>query len=108
MERENYFFELSEEEGRDEKMLILIIYDIIDNKKRLKLAKFLQGYGVRVQKSAFEAKLTRKQYEKLLNRIPSYCSKEDTIRVYKIIGKSQVTAFGINEIRPEDDDIILI
>lgn len=107
MERENYFFELSEEEHSD-KTLVLIIYDIIDNKKRLKLAKFLQGYGVRVQKSAFEAKLTRKQYEKLLQKIPSYCTDEDTVRVYKIIGKSQVTAFGINEIRPEDDDVILI
>ncbi|MGN0241161.1 MAG: CRISPR-associated endonuclease Cas2 [Candidatus Weimeria sp.] len=107
MEMENYFFELSESE-RESKVLVLIIYDIVDNKKRTKFAKLMEGFGIRVQKSAFEAKLTARQYQKLLHSIPPYCSNEDTVRVYKIIGKSQVTTFGIKNYEPEEDDIILI
>ena len=40
---ENYFFDIDHENGQD-KSLVLIVYDIIDNKKRTKLAKLLQGY----------------------------------------------------------------
>ena len=48
---------------------MLIIYDIVDNSKRIKFSKYLQGYGNRVQKSAFEANISRKKYEKLINEI---------------------------------------
>ena len=64
MQREDYFFEESNE-GRSDRLFVLVIYDIVDNKKRVKFAKYLQGYGTRIQKSAFEAHLTRKVYEKL-------------------------------------------
>ena len=49
-------------------MLVLIVYDIPDNKRRTKLSKFLEGYGRRVQKSVFECFISldemRKLYEK--------------------------------------------
>lgn len=51
------FETLVEDEGND-KYLILIIYDISDNKHRLEISKLLEGYGTRIQKSAFEAWLT--------------------------------------------------
>ena len=54
---EDYFFETLSEDSKEKKVYVLIIYDIIENKKRTKLAKFLQGYGFRIQKSAFEAML---------------------------------------------------
>ena len=54
---EDYFFETPSEDSKEKKVYVLIIYDIIENKKRTKLAKFLQGYGFRIQKSAFEAML---------------------------------------------------
>ena len=106
MENENYFFEIEEKVDND-KVFVLIIYDIVSNKKRLKLAKLLAGYGFRIQKSAFEAVITKKKYQKLLKYLPSYASSEDSIKVYKIIGKGQVTSFGkIDEI--ENDDLIII
>jgi len=40
-------------------MLVLVTYDISDNKRRTKLATFLEGYGRRVQKSVFECFLTQ-------------------------------------------------
>ena len=45
---DDYFFETTEFESKENKLYILIIYDIIDNKKRNRLAKFLQGYGFRI------------------------------------------------------------
>lgn len=103
---EEYFFDTYEEERKD-KVFILIIYDITDNKKRNKFAKYLQGYGNRVQKSAFEATITKKKYNQLLKAVPAYIEKEDSVRIYRISGKGQITAWGINN-DLEQEDIILI
>lgn len=100
MERDD-FFEISE--TNNDHMLVLIIYDIVDNKKRTSLVKFLQSYGKRVQKSAFEAKLSFAQYNRLIQNIPKFCAKEDSIRVYKIVGNSRMTAWGTKVINDEDD-----
>lgn len=84
---------LEEWMGTKDSVLVLIIYDIVDNKRRQSLAKFLQGYGFRVQKSAFEAVLSKKNYMKLIHEIQAYVKEEDSIRIYKIVGYSQVTVF---------------
>lgn len=91
----------------DGRLYVLVIYDIVDNKRRLKLSKFLQGYGFRIQKSAFEAVIEKKTYKKLMTKLPSYAMKEDSIRVYKIVDKSQVTSFG-KAVEPMDEDVIII
>ena len=104
---ENYFFD-AEKQISPKKLLVLIIYDIIENKKRTKFAKHLEGYGIRVQKSAFEARLTKKKYEKLLSEIPRFCGEEDSIRVYRISGQSQISIWGTREVPPDEEDIIVI
>ena len=106
MENENYFFDIEEKPDND-KVFVLIIYDIVDNKRRLILAKFLAGYGFRVQKSAFEAVILKKKYQELLKHLPSYTSPDDSIKVYKIIGKGQVVSFG-RTMELEDEDLIII
>ncbi len=88
-------------------MYVLIIYDIIDNKRRLKLAKYLNGYGFRVQKSSFEAKLTKSKYNQMINGIGKYATNEDSIRIYKIIGKGQVTVLG-KDYKIDDEEVIII
>ena len=106
MDDENYFFHIDENIESD-KVFVLIIYDITDNKKRLKLSKLLLGYGFRIQKSAFEAMITKRKYKELLERLPAYTSSEDSIREYKIIGKGQVMSFG-KRTEEENEDIIVI
>jgi CRISPR-associated protein Cas2 len=106
MIREDYYFDINDNIEND-RVFVLIIYDIIDNKMRLKLSKMLSGYGFRVQKSAFEAVIPKKKYKELLERLPVYVSADDSIKVYKIIGKGQVTSFGRPE-EDEQDDIIVI
>ena len=103
---EDYYFQISDELESD-KEFVLIIYDIVDNRKRVKLAKLLSGYGKRVQKSAFEAMLTTQIYNKLIEEIPRYIDKtEDNVRIYKITGKGKVTSWG--EVPEFDEEIVLI
>lgn len=106
IENEEYFFDIREETDND-KVFVLIIYDISDNKKRVKLSKLLLGYGFRIQKSAFEAFITKKKYRELLERLPAYASADESIRVYKIIGKGQVTTFGKIEDNSQEDIIVI-
>lgn len=104
---EDYFFSTVEENIQEKKAYVLIIYDIVDNAKRVRLAKFLQGYGFRVQKSAFEALISFSLYNKLLREIGVYVDEEDSIRIYKIVGQGQVTILGKNE-KVQNGDCIII
>ena len=84
-----------------------MIYDIVDNKRRNKMVKCLEAYGVRVQKSAFEALLNRKQYEKMLCESSSLIDDEvDSLRVYVLDDIIDVYTWGIGE-RKETDCVIL-
>lgn len=89
--------ENSETKNVDGKILTLVIYDISDTKKRTQLAKYLGGFGFRVQKSAFEANLTGRLYRNLLNTVGKFVGEEDSIRIYKITGNSQVTSYGMEQ-----------
>ena len=83
-----YFFWNTENQTKTKNVYVLVIYDIVNNKRRTKLAKCLQGYGFRVQKSAFEAMISERLYKKLIDEIPQMIDKEeDSVRIYRIIGK---------------------
>lgn len=88
--------------------LVVVIYDIVDNKKRTCISKILLGYGERVQRSAFECHLTQRKYDELLSNILRYIDvKEDLLRVYRLTGSTQVQMWGKV---PEtvDEDVIII
>lgn len=103
---EDYLFDIKDE-VKDDRVFVLIIYDIVSNKQRVRLSKYLQGFGFRIQKSAFEALLRVDVYKKMILGLDKYVTKDDNIRVYKIIGKGQVINFGKNISRAEDDIIII-
>ena len=71
-------------------------------------AKKMNGYGFRVQKSAFEAMITEKLYGELIDCIPKLIDKTtDSVRIYKIRGQAEVSLFGIGPII-EDEEIVII
>ena len=62
------YYNLSGEErefAKKKSYFCLVVYDIISNKRRLKLSKLLEGFGVRVQRSCFEIDLERASYHRL-------------------------------------------
>lgn len=87
--------------------IVLMICDIVDNKRRNKMVKCLEAYGVRVQKSAFEALLNRRQYEKMLRESSILIDEAvDSLRVYVLDDIIDVYTWGIGE-RKETDCVIL-
>lgn len=106
MMREDYFFEVDESKST-RKIFVLIIYDIVDNKKRQRFAKWLLGFGVRVQKSAFEAHLRKNKYDKLIRGIPKRIGQDDSVRIYKISGKGQIISWGKDESEDLEDIIVI-
>lgn len=77
--------------------LVLVIYDISENKRRDKLFKILEGYGKSVQKSAFECFINSKQLNEIINKCLVHINKEkDSLRIYKLSGTSEKIVFGID------------
>jgi CRISPR-associated protein Cas2 len=64
--------------------LRVITYDITDNKRRAKVAKALEKIAARVQESVFEARLNSRQAEKLMVKLESLCSQQDSLRLYTV------------------------
>lgn len=91
----------------EKKYIVLVIYDIVDNKRRLKVSKHLASYGTRVQKSAFEARLTGRQYRKMLDGMERILDDTDNIRVYRMTGYEEITVYG-NKNYPHEDEVIII
>ena len=104
---ENYYWN-TQENSYSKKVFVLIIYDIIDNKRRTKFAKEMCGYGFRVQKSAFEALLGEAQLRTLEGSIDRLINPaEDSVRIYSITGYGQVRLFGQNT-KIEAEDVIIL
>ena len=78
------FVEYEEFKSRDN-TYSLLIYDIVDDKKRTKFAKYMESYGIRVQKSAFELRLNNKKLKQMIEGIDKYVSSEDSVKLYKYI-----------------------
>jgi len=87
------------------KRMVLIIYDISDNKIRTKFVKFIEHYGQRVQKSAFEAFIDSSKYKKMIKKIPRIIKSSDNVRVYMLEGEGKY--WGENRRDIKEDIIIL-
>lgn len=91
-------------------MFVMISYDVVDDKKRLKLMKFLKDYGDRVQKSVFECNFSQKTYERVKKGVEEIINKrKDRVRYYRIckgcIEKIEISGWG--EVT-EDEEFIMV
>ncbi|MEW5725475.1 MAG: CRISPR-associated endonuclease Cas2, partial [Thermodesulfobacteriota bacterium] len=69
-------------------MYVVISYDVVNDKKRYRLAKMLKEYGRRVQKSVFECLVDERIFLKLKSRAEKIIDhKEDSIRFYFLCGR---------------------
>ncbi|KYC40383.1 CRISPR-associated protein Cas2 [Scytonema hofmannii PCC 7110] len=66
-------------------MLVLVVYDIPNDKRRTKLSNFLEGYGRRVQFSVFECFLSLEEMRELYEKVKKLVKPvEDNVRFYWI------------------------
>ena len=92
-------------------MFYLICYDVVKDKRRNKVAKLLEGYGLRVQKSVFECMLNEKQYAMITRKLNKYLNEdEDQLRFYPMSGhtRRKVVILGTQPEREIDDDAFIV
>ncbi len=91
-------------------MLILVTYDISDDRRLRRVAKISEGYGRRVQKSVFECRLNEAQVVKLKEKLATVMDLEiDSVRFYRLCNRCQGTieVFGTGPIY-DDEEMILV
>lgn len=62
-------------------MRYLICYDIADNKKRRKIAKFLEAFSIRIQGSVFVGDFTKQRYMEIRNQLINYADVDDAMDI---------------------------
>jgi len=91
-------------------MFCVISYDIVDNRRRYRLAKALKNFGYRVQKSVFECQVDDRQFLKMKKQVEKLIDREeDSVRYYFLCARcqNQVEVSGQGIIREEDDLIVV-
>jgi CRISPR-associated protein Cas2 len=86
---------------------VVIIYDIIENKRRNRLAKLLSGYGYRVQRSSFECLLSKEKFTELATKIEEFHKESDLIRIYKLNSSVKCEIYGEDPDKFEKEVIII-
>lgn len=93
-------------------MFYLICYDIVSNRRRDRVSRLLEGYGLRIQKSVFECVLTPDQYDLLQRRLQTkrYLNdQEDQIRFYPMSPRHRklVVILGLQPQHQVDDSVFI-
>ncbi len=69
-------------------MRYVIAYDITDDRRRQRVAKFLEDWGRRVQKSVFECELSLEELRGVLDRLKELLALgEDRCHLYRLCGE---------------------
>lgn len=83
-------------------MLVVVVYDIPNDKTRTKLSNFLEGYGRRIQYSVFECFLDLNEMQQLHKAIAKRVNpEEDNVRFYWISPEAVSRTLTIGSKIPE-------
>ncbi len=91
-------------------MFMVISYDVVDDRRRQRLAKTLSDFGHRVQKSVFECDLDDRQYLRLKKKIEELIDwEDDSVRYYSLCGRCrggvEVSGWGVLR---EDEEVMVV
>ena len=104
------YFNLSSEEKeyvKKKSFFCIIIYDIVSNKRRLKLAKLLEGFGLRVQRSCFEVDLEESNYQTLIRELEDFYDPDQLDNIIIYVGRREETMrLNTDEVEVEKDDCL--
>lgn len=70
---------------RGKEMYVMVSYDIVEDRTRTKIMKFLKDFGDRVQLSVFECDLNDVQFKRMKEGVEKLINKkEDRVRYYRL------------------------
>lgn len=91
-------------------MLVVVSYDVSDDRRRTRIAKAMEDFGVRVQFSVFECELTEERLQKLRKVLMKEMSQtDDSIRFYRLCARDRQTIeiLGRGTVRQDENLVIL-
>jgi len=79
--------------------VVVVSYDIADDRRRRRIFKLMQDYGSRVQYSVFECLLDDTQFRELRRQVKALIRpKEDNVRYYPLCAgcreKRRISGYG--------------
>jgi CRISPR-associated protein Cas2 len=90
--------------------MILISYDISDDKLRTKFAKYISKHGFRLQYSIFQIKNSKRILDIVSSDIKNNFEKKfgqtDSIMVFRLSEQCKITRYGYA--KNDDEDLIII
>ena len=89
----------------------LVCYDVSDDRRRSRLAKKLEIYGLRIQMSVFECVLTAPQCDRIMEFINKTIDEEtDRVRLYPLTqaAREKVIILGLTPEIAIDDDVFIL
>ena len=84
--------------------LYLACYDVTDDRERDRAAGVLEGFGLRVQKSVFECRLTRSGRGRLVTEIEKLELKTGFLFLYKLDARGRRHGVGTLPQEPFAED----
>ena len=90
--------------------MVLISYDISNDKKRTKFSKYLSRFGHRLQYSVFEIENSNKILENIIsdinNKFLKTFDQTDSVYVFNLSNSCKVEKYGYA--RNEDSDLLIV
>jgi CRISPR-associated protein Cas2 len=89
---------------------IVATYDIVDDKRRLKVMKAMKNYGPRVQKSVFEFILETNRFQRLKDTCQKLIDpEEDSIRFYTVCAecRAKIEIMGWGVVAEDPESLVL-
>lgn len=83
--------------------MLLVVYDIQEDKLRTQFSKFLKQFGRRIQYSVFEIKNSQRIIKNIKSEMKSYYEKEfsqgDSVLIFDVPDNANIMRFGypVNE-----------
>lgn len=90
--------------------MLLVSYDISDNKVRTRFAKFLSRFGHRLQYSVFEIDNSDRFIDvisaEIENRFNKYFTEADSVIVFKMTNSCEIIRYGYA--KNDEEEMIII
>lgn len=91
--------------------MVIISYDISDNRKRTKFSKYLERFGHRIQYSVFEIDNSKRILNNIRadieNRFMKQFNQEDSVYIFNLSASCEVTRYGFAKNEESDLKIIM-
>ncbi len=86
--------------------MYVLVYDVVNDRRRNKLHRTLKDYGTAVQRSVFEFDLNAAELQKMMKRVEALISPdEDTVRLYRLcaacLTETRILGEGVLSLDPD-------